>query len=165
MSKQLCVYPGSFDPITNGHLDLIERASSLFDELIVAVLHNPSKTGRFPVELRLEMLKKACAHLPNVRFDCFGGLLVDYMRSQNARIVLRGLRTTLDFESEFQMAQLNHQMEPEVETLFLTTAPQYACLSSSYVREIGSFGGDITPFVPACIAGDVARILAPACER
>lgn len=156
----LCVYPGSFDPVTNGHLDIIQRAASLFDEVIVAVLHNPAKTGKFPVAVRLDLLRDACAHLPNVRFDSFDGLLVDYMRRQNARVVLRGLRGVSDFESEFQMAQLNHQMAPEVETLFMTTAPQYASLSSSAVREIGSFGGDVTPFVPAKIARDVARILA-----
>ena len=155
----LCVYPGSFDPVTNGHLDLIQRAAGMFDEVVVAVLHNPAKTGKFPVDVRLELLRRACAHLPNVRFDSFHGLLVDYMRQQNARIVLRGLRTAADFETEFHMAQMNNQMAPEVETLFLTTAPEYASLSSSVVREIGSFGGDIAPFVPACIACDVARIL------
>ena len=157
----LCVYPGSFDPVTNGHLDLIQRAASLFDEVIVAILHNPAKTGKFTIDVRLDLLRRACAHLPNVRFDSFDGLLVDYMRRQNARIVLRGLRSVSDFENEFQMAQLNHQLAPEVETLFLTTAPEHACISSSAVREIGSFGGDISPFVPACIAEDVTRILAP----
>ena len=159
MTEKRCVFPGSFDPVTIGHLDLIERAAGLYDEVVVAVLHNPAKTGRFTVEKRIELLKKACAHLPNVSFDHFEGLLVDYMRASRTRVVVRGLRGTKDFESECQMAQLNHQMAPEVETLFLTTAPEYASLSSSVVREIGSFGGDIAPFVPACIACDVARIL------
>lgn len=161
MAKRICVYPGSFDPVTNGHLDLIERGAAIFDEVIVAILHNPAKTGRFPVEKRLEMLRKACAHLPNVRFDRFDGLLVDYMRQSGAKVVLRGLRAVTDFESEFQMAQLNRQMAPEVETLFLMTSPEHACLSSSAVREIGMFGGDIAPFVPACIAQEAAQMLNP----
>ena len=155
----VCVFPGSFDPVTKGHLDLIERASRLFDEVIVAVLYNPAKTGRFPTEERIRLLKKACMHLSNVRFDSFDGLLVDYMRSCGARVVIRGLRSTADFESESQMAQLNHQMESDVETLFMTTAPEYAHVSSSAVREIGSFGGDISPFVPASIVPDVVSIL------
>ena len=155
----VCVFPGSFDPVTKGHLDLIERASRLFDEVIVAVLYNPAKTGLFPTEERIGLLRKACKHLENVRFDSFDGLLVDFMCNCGARVVIRGLRSTADFESEFQMAQLNHQMEPEVETLFMTTAPEYAHVSSSAVREIGSFGGDISPFVPACIVPDVVSIL------
>ena len=155
----VCVFPGSFDPVTKGHLDLIERASCLFDEVIVAVLYNPAKTGLFPAEERIRLLRKACKHLDNVRFDSFDGLLVDFMRNCGARVVIRGLRSTADFESEFQMAQLNHQMEPEVETLFMPTAPEYAHVSSSAVREIGSFGGDISPFVPACIVPDVVSIL------
>lgn len=161
MDKKRCVYPGSFDPVTNGHLDLIERAAAIFDEVIVAILHNPAKTGRFPVEKRVGMLQKACAHLPNVRFDHFGGLLVDYMRSQNSKVIVRGLRDGADFESELRMAQLNRQMAPGVETLFLATSPEHAALSSSAVREIGMFGGDIAPFVPACIAQDVQQALQP----
>ena len=159
MPAKRCVYPGSFDPVTKGHLDLIERASSLFDEVVVAVLHNPAKTGLFPVEKRLSMLFAVCAHLPNVRFECFDGLLVDLMRRLDARIVIRGLRGVSDFESEFRMAQLNHQLSGQVETFFMTTAPEYANISSSAVREIGLFGGDITPFVPACIVQEVASIL------
>jgi len=159
MAERLCVYTGSIEPVTKGHLDIIERAASLFDEVIVAVLHNPAKVGRFPVERRLDLLRKSCAHLPNVSFDSFGGLLVDFMRSRDARIVIRGLRGTAEFESEFNMAQLNHQLHSQVETLFLTTDPAYASLSSSAVREIGMFGGDVTPFVPAGIAQEVATIL------
>lgn len=159
MKRGLCVYPGSFDPITNGHLDIIERGSALFAELIVAVLHNPAKSGLFPLEQRLDMIRRACAHLPNVRVDCFDGLLVDYMRKTDAGIVLRGLRAVTDFESEFQMAQLNRQMAPDVETLFLMTSPAHAYLSSSAVREIGMFGGDVAPFVPSGIAKDVQQAL------
>lgn len=159
MRKGLCVYPGSFDPVTNGHMDIIQRASGLFPELIVAVLQNPSKTGCFPIEERLNMLRRSCARLTNVSFDCFPGLLVDYMKKVDAGIVLRGLRAVSDFESEFQMAQLNHQISAEVETLFLMTSADHAYLSSSAVREIGSLGGDISPFVPACIVQDVQRAL------
>ncbi len=159
MKKGLCVYPGSFDPITNGHLDIIERGAAIFPELVVAVLHNPAKTGLFPIEMRLDMLRRACSHLTNVRFDQFDGLLVDYMKSMDAGVVLRGLRAVTDFENEFQMAQLNHQMAPNVETLFLMTAPEHAYLSSSAVREIGMFGGDVAPFVPACVAQEVTHAL------
>ncbi|MCI6376251.1 MAG: pantetheine-phosphate adenylyltransferase [Clostridiales bacterium] len=159
MKKGVCVYPGSFDPITNGHLDIIERGAGIFEHVVVAVLHNPAKTGFFSIEQRLGMLRRACAHLPNVSFDCFDGLLMDYMKKQRAAVVLRGLRAITDFENEFQMAQLNRQMAPEVETLFLMTAPEHAYVSSSAVREIGLFGGDITPLVPACIADDVIQAL------
>ena len=159
MKKGVCVYRGSFDPITNGHLDIIERGAGIFEHVVVAVLHNPAKTGFFSIEQRLGMLRRACAHLPNVSFDCFDGLLMDYMKKQRAAVVLRGLRAITDFENEFQMAQLNRQMAPEVETLFLMTAPEHAYVSSSAVREIGLFGGDITPLVPACIADDVIQAL------
>ena len=165
MAEKRCVFPGSFDPITIGHLDLIERAAGLFDEVIVAVLHNPAKTGRFTTEKRLELLRKACAHVPNVTFDSFEGLLVDYMHTKGIRIVLRGLRGAKDLESESQMAQLNHQMAPDVETLFLITDPAHAHISSSAVREIGMFGGDTTPYVPAPIAQEVAQLLNPQPER
>ena len=161
MEKRICVYPGSFDPVTKGHLDIIQRAASIFDEVIVAILHNPAKTGLFPVEKRLELLSKACAHLTNVRMDCSEGLLVDYLRRNDVRVIVRGLRGMADFESESYMAQLNHQLASEVETLFLMTAPEHACVSSSAVREIGMFGGDVTPFVPACIAQEIAAALAP----
>lgn len=165
MAKKVGVYPGSFDPVTNGHLDIIERSAAIFDEVIVAVLHNPSKTGRFPMNKRIELLEKACRHLSNVRFDSFDGLLVDYMRRSEARVIIRGLRAVTDFENEFQMAQLNHQMAPKVETLFLMTAPEHAYLSSSAVREIGMFGGDLSPFVPACIAQEVADMLRGEMDR
>ena len=155
MRKGVCVYPGSFDPVTLGHVDLIERASKLFPELVVAVLNNPDKRNRFTVEQRMEMLRKACAHLPNVKIDSFGGLLVDYMRRFDAEIVLRGLRAVTDFENEFQMAQINRQIAPEIETFFLMTSPDYAYISSSAVRQIASFGGDISTLVPASIIQDV----------
>lgn len=159
MKKGLCVYPGSFDPVTNGHLDIIERGARLFPEMIVAVLNNPAKRGCFPVEQRLRMLRRACAHLDNVRFDSFDGLLVDYARKVDAGIVLRGLRAVSDFESEFQMAQVNHQIDNSVETLFLMTSPDHAYLSSSVVREVGQFGGDISDFIPASILAEVQDAL------
>ena len=165
MAEKLCVFPGSFDPVTIGHLDLIERSARLFDEVVVAVLHNPAKEGRFPVAKRIELLSKACAHIPNVRFEYFEGLLVEYMRSIGAKVVVRGLRNTKDFESECQMAQLNRQMAPEIETFFLATDPAHAPVSSSAVREIGMFGGDFTPYVPASIVADVAQVLKPDLER
>ena len=157
MNKGLCVYPGSFDPVTLGHVDLIERASGLYDRLTVAVLNNPDKRSKFTVEQRIDMLRRACSHLPNVRIDSFEGLLVDYMRKLDAGIVLRGLRAVTDFENEFQMAQVNRQIAPEIETLFLMTSPDYAYISSSAVRQIASFGGDISTLVPQCIIGDVMR--------
>lgn len=159
MKEGVCVYPGSFDPITNGHMDIIERGAAIFNEVIVSILHNPAKKGAFSVQQRLEMIQKACAHIPNVTFDCYDGLLVDYMRMKHASVVLRGLRAVSDFESEFQMAQLNHQIAPDVETLFLMTSPNHAYLSSSAVREIGSFGGDISPFIPACLVDEVQNFL------
>ena len=159
MPAGICVFPGSFDPVTVGHLDLIERASALFDEVVVAVLHNPAKTGSFAVEDRIRLLKKACDHLPNVSFDHFEGLLVDYMHARGARIVLRGVRGSKDFDSECLMAQLNHQMAPDVETFFMATAPAYAHISSSAVREIAMFNGDISPFVPQKILQDVSCVL------
>ena len=155
MNKGRCVYPGSFDPVTLGHVDLIRRAAKLYPEVIVAVLNNPDKEGKFPVALRMAMLSKACADLPNVHIDSFGGLLVDYMRQMDAGIVLRGLRAVTDFESEFQMAQVNRQIAPEVETLFLMTSPDYAYISSSAVRQIAAFGGDIRTLVPEVIVADV----------
>jgi pantetheine-phosphate adenylyltransferase len=157
MRKGLCVYPGSFDPVTLGHVDLIERASKLFPRLAVAVLNNPDKHSLFSVQQRQEMLARACSHLQNVTIDSFGGLLVDYMRSIDAEIVLRGLRAVTDFENEFQMAQVNRQIAPEIETLFLMTSPNYAYISSSAVRQIAMFGGDISTLVPPCIIEDIHR--------
>lgn len=157
VGEKRCVYPGSFDPVTNGHLDIIERAASLFDEVTVAILHNSAKVGRFSVEKRMAMLEKACAHLPNVRMDCFDGLLVEYMRQNGARVIIRGLRGSTDFDSESRMAQLNRQLAPEVDTLFLMSSPGQEAVSSSAVREIALFGGDITSFVPSCIVQDVRQ--------
>lgn len=157
--RGLCVYPGSFDPATFGHIDLIERAAAVFPQVIVAVLSNPLKKNCFSVSERMEMLARVCMHLPTVRIDSFDGLLVDYMKKTGAGIVLRGLRAVTDFEAEFQMAQVNHQIAPDIETFFLMTSPNYAYVSSSVVREIGGFGGDISTFVPGAILEDVKATL------
>ena len=158
MSERIGIYPGSFDPATAGHEDMIRRAALLFDRLIVAVLHNPAKRGAFPVEKRLEMLRKIAAPIPNVTVASWDGLLVDFVRREGACAVVRGLRQVSDFETEMTMAQANSRLLPGMETVFLMTRPEQGCISSSVVREIASFGGDVRPFVPACIAEDVAAL-------
>lgn len=159
MNPEICVYAGSFDPVTSGHLDIIRRGAAVFPKLIVAVLRNPAKKGTFSVEERLSMLARSCFDIPNVVFDSFDGLLVDYMRKVDAGVILRGLRAVSDFENEFQMAQLNRQMNPQVETFFLMTSPEHAYLSSSAVREIAMFGGDVSGFVPAAVLDEVTQKL------
>ena len=155
--ERICIYPGSFDPITIGHMDIIRRAAVLFDKVIVAVLHNPAKKGAFPIEERLNMIRKACATIPNVEVDTFGGLLADYVKQTRAQAVVRGLRGISDFESECQMAQVNQQMLPGMETLFMMTRPEHAHISSSVVRELASFGGDVQAYIPPEIREDVLR--------
>lgn len=155
--QRICIYPGSFDPITIGHMDIIRRAAVLFDKVIVAVLHNPAKKGAFPIEERLNMIRKACATIPNVEVDTFGGLLADYVKQTRAQAVVRGLRGISDFESECQMAQVNQQVLPGMETLFMMTRPEHAHISSSVVRELASFGGDVQAYIPPEIHEDVLR--------
>lgn len=155
--QRICIYPGSFDPITIGHMDIIRRAAVLFDKVIVAVLHNPAKKGAFPIEERLNMIRKACASIPNVEVDTFGGLLADYVKQTRAQAVVRGLRGISDFESECQMAQVNQQVLPGMETLFMMTRPEHAHISSSVVRELASFGGDVQAYIPPEIREDVLR--------
>lgn len=149
MTKQrIALCPGSFDPITNGHLDIIRRASGLFDEVIVLVMINFSKTTTaFSVEERVDMARRATAEFPNVRVDSYDGLLADYARRVHACTVVKGLRAVSDFEYEFQMALTNKKLYPELETLFLTTGLQYMYLSSSIVRQVAALGGDISEFV------------------
>ncbi len=142
------VYPGSFDPITNGHIYIAERAAALFDELIVAVLHNPSKRSTFSVEERRIMAREAFSHLPNLSVESFEGLLVDFMRQRRSRVIIRGLRALSDFEYEFQLAQMNRRLAPEIETFFVVTDAQYSYLSSSGVKEVFNFGGSIVDMVP-----------------
>jgi pantetheine-phosphate adenylyltransferase len=142
-----CLCPGSFDPVTNGHLDVIERAASLFDEVVVAVPVNVSKKGLFTVDERLDMLGKACAHLPQVRVESVEGLLVDFARQRGIPAVVKGLRAVTDFDYELQMAQMNHRLTG-LETLFVATNPEYSFLSSSLVKEVASYGGDVAGLVP-----------------
>ena len=153
------IYPGTFDPITNGHIDLVERGARLFDELIVSVAAypSPSKRPAFTVEERLAMASLALRHLPNVRVMSFDTLLADFVEAQGAQVIVRGLRAVSDFEYEFQLASMNRQLIPGVETLFLTPAEQYAFISSSLVREVAALGGDVAKFVHPAVAEALAQ--------
>lgn len=142
------VYPGSFDPFTNGHLDITERGARLFDEIVVAVLLNAEKSAMFSVDERKMMVREAVVHLPNVKVMSFDGLLVDFLRREKSRVILRGLRALSDFEYEFQLAQMNRQLAPETETFFMVTDAKYSYLSSRSVKEVYRFGGAIQEFVP-----------------
>ena len=148
MRRAVC--PGSFDPVTNGHVDVIERAAALYDELVVAVLVNPGKAGLFSVEERMDLLRDACGDVPNVTVDSFQGLLVDYCRVNDVPVIVKGLRAVGDFEYELQMAQMNRELAG-VETLFVPTAPQVGHLSSSLVKQIATFGGDVSRLVPKAV--------------
>lgn len=145
------IYPGSFDPVTYGHMDIIKRASAITDELIVGVLNNNAKMPLFSVEERVKMLKEVASSLTTVEIVPFDGLLVDFARQMNAAFIVRGLRAITDFEYELQMSQTNHKLEPKVETIFLTTNIEYSYLSSTTVKEIAAFGGDISQFVPEAV--------------
>lgn len=149
------VMPGSFDPVTYGHLDIIERASDLFTDLIIAVVENPAKCCLFSLQERVEFLVSTVNHLANVRVDTFSGLLVAYMQSARARVIIRGLRVATDFEYELQMALMNHELFAEVETVFLPSSHRYSFLSSSLVKEVALHGGSVTAFVP----GQVEEVL------
>lgn len=153
------VYPGTFDPITNGHTDLIQRAARLFDRVIVAIAANPGKAPAFPLERRVELAREVLAELTNVEVCSFDCLLVDFLHQRGAAIILRGLRAVSDFEYEFQLASMNRQLAPDVETVFLTPAEQYAFVSSSLVREIAALGGDVSAFVhPKVVAALRERV-------
>jgi pantetheine-phosphate adenylyltransferase len=143
------VYPGTFDPITNGHTDLVERAARLFERVIVAVAESAGKQAEFPVETRVALVTESLAHIDNVEVCSFDNLLVDFVQERDAQVILRGLRAVSDFEYEFQLASMNRNLAPQIETLFLTPAEQYAYISSSLVREIARLGGDVKPFVHA----------------
>jgi pantetheine-phosphate adenylyltransferase len=152
------IYPGSFDPVTYGHLDVIRRAATIFDELTVSVLNNVGKSALFSVEERVKMLEEATKDLANVKIDSFSGLLIDYAKKKNVHVVVRGLRAITDFEYELQIAQTNHKLSNgELDTMFLTTALEYAYLSSSSVKEIAYFNGDISPCVPDFVAKELYR--------
>lgn len=152
MAKNIAIYPGSFDPVTNGHLDLIDRAQTLFDRLIVAVLQNPEKNDTlFSVPERVEMLEAVTANLPHVKVDTFGGLLIDYAREQEASVILRGIRAVSDYEYELQMALMNRELSPGLETVFMLPGTAYSYLSSRLVREVARLGGNISTLVPSLV--------------
>ena len=154
MKKAVC--PGSFDPITNGHLDVIERASHLFDEVVIAVMVNNSKSSLFTIEERIVLARDCVKHLPNVKVDMWSGLLVDYCRENKVDAIVKGLRAVSDFDYELQMAQMNLQLKG-VDTLLMATKPAYSFLSSSLVREIARYGGDVSKLVPAGVLSELIR--------
>ncbi len=150
--RGLAVYPGSFDPITNGHLDIIHRAATMFDRLVVAVLRNTEKQCLFSIEDRVTLIRESLQGVPNVEVDAFDGLLVEYVRAKGARHILRGIRALSDFEYEFQMALMNRRLAPEVDTVFLMPREEYTYLSSRLVREVARLGGPVEGLVPAPVA-------------
>ncbi len=151
MNSHTVIYPGTFDPITNGHVDLTERAARLFDRVVVAIAYSPKKAPLFSLEQRVDLCRQSLAHLNNVEVVGFSNLLTDFAKSQNARCVLRGLRAVADFEYEFQLANMNRAIYPEFESIFLTPSEHLSYISSSLVREIASLQGDVSPFVPAAV--------------
>lgn len=158
---KIAVYPGSFDPATYGHLDVIARASVSFDKVVVGVLHNSSKSPLFSVEERVNILEKATKDLPNVVVKAFEGLSVNFARENNAQVIVRGLRAVTDFEYELQMAQTNRVLAPDVDTVFLTTSLEYAYLSSTIMKEVARFGGDLSKFAPKEITSAVMEKIRP----
>ncbi len=156
---RIAICPGSFDPVTNGHLDIIGRASKLFDEVVVLVMSNPEKKPSFTVEERMALIDRVIKPFPNVRTDTSDGLLVDYAKKTGAAAIIKGLRAVTDFEYEFQMSLINKELDPDFETLFLNTSAAYLYLSSSIIKQIASLGGDISKFVPREILGDIVKRL------
>ena len=159
MIRALC--PGSFDPVTNGHIDIIERSSAMFDEVVVVVMTNYRKMGKyaFSPEERASLLKKATAHLPNVTVDAYDGLVADYAKQHEIKVLVKGLRALSDFDSEFQQAQANHKLNSNLETVFIATRAENMYLSSSLVRQIAEYGGDISEFVPGAVLDDISNHL------
>ena len=155
----IAIYPGSFDPVTNGHLDIIERTAKIFDKVIVAILINSNKKPTFTIDEKIKMLKAVTKHIPNVEIEFFDGLLVDYVRKKGAHVIVKGLRAISDFEYEFQMAMVNKSVEPDIETLFMMTSNKYSYLSSSIVKELGVLGASLSEFIPEEIMNDVIEKL------
>jgi pantetheine-phosphate adenylyltransferase len=161
-SVRTVVYPGSFDPLTNGHLDVVQRAAKLFDRVIMAVARNEAKQPLFRLDERVDLVAKAVAHLPNVQADSFDGLLVDYARRQGAQAIIRGLRAVSDFEFEFQLALMNRKLDEDIETIFMMPKDTYTFLSSRIVKEIARHGGDISAFVPPAVRAALRARFTPA---
>ena len=151
VNKKIALYPGSFDPITNGHLDVLERARVMFDEVVIAVLNNKQKQSFLDVDVRLKLIKQATAGTDNVRADYFNGLTVEYARNIGAKFLIRGLRTITDFEYEVQLCQTNQVIAPDIDTVFLSTKPEHNFISSGIVRELANYRADISKFVPKCV--------------
>lgn len=150
-SKKTAIYPGSFDPVTKGHLDILERACKMFDKVIIAVLKNNTKKSLIPVEKRVELIKKSVENIENAEVDFFDGLTVEYARKRNAGFLIRGLRAVSDFEYEMQLSQANMSIAPDIGTVFLITKPKYNFISSGIVKELASYNEDVSKFVPCCV--------------
>jgi len=153
------VYPGSFDPLTHGHLDILNRAAGIFDRVVIAVIENPSKKPLFTTQERVAMIRESIGEMPRVEVNTFNGLTIDFARQAGARVIVRGLRAVSDFESEFQMALMNRRLEPDVTTVFIPTSLRHLFLSSSLIKELAEFGGDISEFVPANVVGPLKQRL------
>src|SRR5690625_3691319 len=155
--KTIAVYPGSFDPVTNGHVDIIERGATAFSKVVVAVLHNREKVPLFSIDERVSFLQKATAHINNVTVESFNGLLVDYVRKKEGTVIIRGLRAVSDFEYEMRAASMNKKLGPEIETFFMMTNNNYSYVSSSLVKEIAKYKADVTDLVPQCVAHALSK--------
>lgn len=149
--KRIAIYPGSFDPVTNGHIDIVRRGTALFDQIIVTIMHNPKKESLFTIEERLQMLEQSMKNMPGVTFDTSGGLLVDFAEKCGAQAILRGMRAVSDFEYEFQLALMNRKLERNVQTVFMMTGLRWIFTSSSIIKEAAQFGGDIADMVPPIV--------------
>ncbi|PKM75757.1 MAG: pantetheine-phosphate adenylyltransferase [Firmicutes bacterium HGW-Firmicutes-15] len=156
---KIAVYPGSFDPITNGHVDILERTSPLFDKIIVAVVHNVYKQALFTPEERVALIEETTGHLGNIEVECFKGLLVDYLKEKDASIIIRGMRSLTDFEYESHMSMINKKLLPEVNTIFVMADSNYICVSSSGVKEAAMLGGDVSSMVPTAVTRELKRKL------
>lgn len=161
---KVAVCPGSFDPVTNGHIDIFERAGTMFDEVVVGVFHNPNKNPLFTMEERVRLLKESTSHIKNLRVDCFNGLLNEYVRRQGAKVIVRGLRAISDFEYEFQRALLLKRVDPELETVFMMTSNEYSFLSSTGIKELAKFDGNIKGLVPDCVEIEIKKRMAVRAE-
>lgn len=156
--EKIAVYPGSFDPITMGHLDIIERAAKIYDKLIVGVLENPEKKNSlFSIDERVELISRSVSHIKNLEVESFNGLTINYLKKKSAHIIIRGLRAVSDFEFEFQMASINHKLDPSIETIFMMTNSKYSFLSSSIVKQVAMYGGCIKELVPEQIIKDIVK--------